>query len=119
MQELGPKLLMSWLASKLVAQLISVTLFKTTRTIYGASGNGRWHMVKQEGCLCIFRKKLPRTHHFNMHYRWIGKNRLQTYSGLMLKCSLTMHILVMLVLTLLFDTCFDTTHTICIEAMDM
>ena len=46
--ELGPKLLMSWLASKLVAQLISVTLFKTTRTIYGASGNGRWHMVKQE-----------------------------------------------------------------------
>jgi hypothetical protein len=36
-------------------------------------------MVKQEACLCIFRKKIPKTHHFNMHCRWTGKNRLQTY----------------------------------------
>ena len=61
-----------------------------------ASDSGRWHMVKQEVCLSIFRKKLSRTHHFSMQCRWIGKKRLQTYSGLMLKCSLTMHILVML-----------------------
>ena len=33
MQEFDPKLHMSWLLSKLVAQLISVTLFQTTRTI--------------------------------------------------------------------------------------
>ena len=58
MQELGQKLHMSWLVSKLEAQLILVTLFETTRTIYGASDNGRWHMVKQEACLCIFRKKI-------------------------------------------------------------
>jgi len=54
---LGPKLHMSWLASKLVAQLISITLFKTTRIIYEASDSERWHMAKQKACLCIFKKK--------------------------------------------------------------
>jgi hypothetical protein len=39
---------------------------------------------------------LLRTYHFNMHCRWIGKNKLQTYSRLMLKYSLTMHILAIL-----------------------
>lgn len=35
----------------LEGHLISVTLSVTTRIIYGASANGRWHMVKQEACL--------------------------------------------------------------------
>jgi hypothetical protein len=42
---IGPKAAQNWLAFKLVAQLISVTLFKTTKTIYEA-GDGIWSRRK-------------------------------------------------------------------------
>jgi hypothetical protein len=56
----------------------------------------RFNKVKLEACLCIFKKKLPRTHHSNMHCKWTGKKQIANIFGLMLKCSLTMYILVML-----------------------
>jgi hypothetical protein len=54
-----------------VVHPISVILFVITRIIYGPSASERWHMVKQEACLCIFKIKLLRTLHFNMHCKWI------------------------------------------------
>jgi len=70
-----PKAAMDWLVYGLVAHITLVTHFVITRIIYRASANGKWNMAKQEAFLCIIKTKLQRTHLFNMHCRWTGKNK--------------------------------------------
>jgi zinc finger SWIM domain-containing protein 3 len=46
--------------------------------------------------LMYFQEKIAENHHSNMHCKWTGENKYLIFFWLMLKCSLTMHILVML-----------------------
>lgn len=73
---IGPKKPhMSLQVVKLVEDSILAIPSVITRIICGRSANEKWHMAKQVACLSIFKTRLLKTHHSNMHCKWIVKNK--------------------------------------------
>jgi hypothetical protein len=68
---IGPKTAHELASRQVGGPLNLATPFVIARTTSGPSGNERWDMGKLALCLSIFKTKLLKINHSNMHFKWI------------------------------------------------